>query len=139
MPIGAMLCREEIGRALGVGTHGSTFGGNLVAAAAANAVVSILDDGKTLDQVNRLGAAFVQKALALKQKHPEKIVAVRGRGLLIGIEVGPHASEVVARCRQQGMLCNLAGERTVRFAPPFTVTEAELDEAIRIFERAATA
>jgi len=82
---------------------------------------------------------LTRKAQAIQLRHPEKVAAVRGRGLLIGIEVkGDAAAALVTRCREAGLLVNLAGDRTIRFAPPFTATFAELDEGIAIFEKALT-
>lgn len=139
IPIGAMLCREELGKSLSAGTHGSTFGGNLLASAAATVSFRLISDPKMLKTVQERGAYFMAKARALMAKHPERITAVRGRGLLIGIEVKGEAAPVVGKCRDGGLLVNVAGERTVRFAPPFIVTEQELDEGLAIFERAVTA
>lgn len=136
LPIGAMLCREELGKSLPSGTHGSTFGGNLVAAAAAVALTRIVRRKELLARVSELGAYLLAKAGELQARSAGKIAAVRGQGLLVGIEVAGDAAEVVARCRQGGLLVNLAGEKTVRFAPAFVVTEAELDEGLGIFERA---
>ncbi len=136
MPIGAMLCREEIQSALGPGTHGSTFGGNPLACAAANAAVAIVSRPQTLQRVQALGAYLMAGAERLREKHAGRITAVRGQGLLVGVEVEKDAPGVVARCRENGLLVNLAGERTVRFAPPFVVTEAQLDEGLSALDRA---
>ncbi|HXN41399.1 MAG TPA: aspartate aminotransferase family protein [Myxococcaceae bacterium] len=138
MPIGAMLCREELGKSLPSGSHGSTFGGNLLAATAANVAVSIISRPETLAMVREKGEHLMKKAQAIQLRHPEKVAAVRGRGLLLGIEIKGEAAALVTRCREGGLLVNLAGERTIRFAPPFTATIAELDEGIAIFEKALT-
>ncbi len=136
IPVGAMLCREELAKSLGPGSHGSTFGGNLLATAAGVASFDLISDPKMLEGVRQKGEYFMAGARKLQAKLPSKISAVRGRGLLIGVELTSEAAPVVARCRDGGMLVNLAGERTVRFAPPFIVTEAELDEGLRILEAA---
>jgi len=135
LPIGAMLCREELGKSLPSGSHGSTFGGNLLAATAANVAVSIISRPETLEMVRRKGAHLWNGALAVRTRHPEKVSAVRGRGLLLGVEVADDAAAVVSRCREAGLLLNLAGEKTVRFAPPFTVSLNDLDEGLAIFEK----
>ncbi len=139
IPIGAMLCREEVGKSLPAGTHGSTFGGNLLAAAAANEVTRIITEPRTLEDVRKKGEHFMAGARKLLERRPDKVAAVRGRGLLIGIEVRVDAGEVLSRCREAGLLANLAGEKTVRFAPPFVVTYEELDEGLKIFEQAVVA
>lgn len=139
LPIAAMLCKEEVGKSLPSGTHGSTFGGNPIAATAANVVASIIFQPDTLETVRRKGKHFIDAAQALLARHSDKIAAVRGRGLLIGIEVSGDAGAVVSRCRERGLLVNLAGEKVVRFAPPFTVSLEELDQGLAIFESAIAA
>jgi acetylornithine/N-succinyldiaminopimelate aminotransferase len=138
LPIGAMLCREELGKSLPSGSHGSTFGGNLLAATAANVAFSIIQRPETLQMVREKGEHLFAAARSLQSRYPDRIRAVRGRGLLMGIELSD-ASGVVGRCREGKLLVNLAGESTVRFAPPFTVTTEELDEGLRIFEKALSA
>ncbi len=136
LPIGAMLCTEEASKSLPSGTHGSTFGGNPVAAAAAKATFDIVRQPKTLADVAAKGEHLFGRARALAQKLPNAISDVRGRGLLMGVELKVDAAQVVARCRESGVLVNLAGEKTVRFAPPFVVTTAELDQGMAAFEKA---
>jgi acetylornithine/N-succinyldiaminopimelate aminotransferase len=138
LPIGAMLCKEELGKSLRSGTHGSTFGGNLLAATAANVAFSIIRQPQTLAMVRAKGEHLFQAANRLQSRYPERVSAVRGRGLLMGVEV-VDPSGVVNRCREGGILVNLAGDKTVRFAPPFTVTTQELDEGMRVFEQALSA
>lgn len=139
LPVAAMLCTEEVGKALVPGTHGSTFGGNPVACAAANATFDLINDPATLASVREKGEHFLSQARALQARLPERIAGVRGRGLLMGIELTAEAGPVVARCRELGLLVNLAGPMTVRFAPAYVVTAGELDEGLRILERALTA
>ena len=138
LPIGAMLCSEETGKSLPSGTHGSTFGGNLVAATAANVVVRYIRDAQLMREVQEKGEHFIARGRELQAKLPAIIKDVRGRGLLMGIELNQEAAPVVARCREQGLLVNAAGEKTVRFAPALTVTREELDEGLRILERVLT-
>lgn len=139
LPIAAMLCTEETGKALVPGTHGSTFGGNPVAAAAANATFDLINDPQLLSAVREKGEHFLSQARALQARMPEKIAAVRGKGLLMGVELTSEAGPVVARCRELGLLVNLAGPMTVRFAPAYVVTAGELDEGLRILERSLQA
>ncbi|WP_164017019.1 aspartate aminotransferase family protein [Pyxidicoccus trucidator] len=140
LPIGAMLCREELAASLVPGTHGSTFGGNLVAAAAANAVLRILRRPEVLQDVQEKGAHFLARARELQARLPAgRLVAVRGQGLLLGLELDRDVAPVIASLREAGLLVNAAGERTVRFAPPFIVTRDELDQGLAIVERVLTA
>jgi acetylornithine/N-succinyldiaminopimelate aminotransferase len=136
IPIGAMLCTEELGKALVPGTHGSTFGGNLLACAVANVVFRLATDPKMLAEVSAKGEHFLSRARALQARLPERIKDVRGHGLLMGIELAQDAAPVIARCRELGLLVNAAGEKTVRFAPAYVVTREELDEGLAVFERA---
>jgi acetylornithine/N-succinyldiaminopimelate aminotransferase len=138
LPIGAMLCSEEAGKSLPSGTHGSTFGGNLVSATAANVVVRLIREPQMLREVAEKGEYFMARARELQARLPTLIQDVRGRGLLVGIEVNQEAAALVTRCREQGLLLNAAGEKTLRFAPAFTVTREELDEGLRILERVLT-
>jgi acetylornithine/N-succinyldiaminopimelate aminotransferase len=135
LPIGAMICSDEVSKALPSGTHGSTFGGNPVAAAAACVVWDHVTAPPTLARVGELGRAFESLATQLKQRKPDRIKDVRGVGLLWGIELSDAAGDVMARCRQNGLLVNLAGEKTIRFAPAFIVTEKQLAEGLEILER----
>jgi acetylornithine/N-succinyldiaminopimelate aminotransferase len=135
LPIGAMICNDHVSRALPSGTHGSTFGGNPVAAAAALATWELATSPAQLAQNEALGAYALELARAVQTRHPERVKDVRGRGLLFGLEVDAGAGDVVARCRQNGLLVNLAGEKTVRFAPSFLTTREQLAEGLGIFER----
>lgn len=134
LPIGAMVCSDEVGKALPPATHGSTFGGNLVACAAAIATWDIATDPATLKETEAKGEFVRAAALALKARHPGRVTDVRGRGMLFGIEVDQGAADVLARCRANGLLANLAGERTIRFAPSYLVTREQLSEGLAIFE-----
>lgn len=135
LPIGAMVCSDAVGKALPSGTHGSTFGGNPVAAAAAVATWDLATSPAMLTSNTARGELLHRLGAELKARRPGRVVDCRGRGLLFGIEVDSGAAEVVARCRQNGLLVNLAGEKTVRFAPAFVTTEQELIEGLTIFER----
>jgi len=139
LPIGAMVCTDEAGKALVPGSHGSTFGGNPVAAAAAVATVRLASDPRVLSGNLEKGEHLLARGRAIQGRHPDLIKDVRGRGLLAGIELSFDAGPVVTRCRERGMLCNLAGEKTVRLAPPYIVTLDELDEGLRLLEEAVVA
>ncbi len=138
LPIGAMLCTEELGKSLTPGTHGSTFGGNPVAAAAANVVISKVTDPALLRDVQEKGEYFLARARELQSRLPTLIKEVRGSGLLMGVELFQEVAPYIAKCRELGLLINAAGPMTLRFAPAYTVTREELDEGLRILERALT-
>ena len=135
LPIGAMVCSDAVGAALPSGTHGSTFGGNLIAAAAAIATWDLATAPATMAENEAKGAFLIEKARELQKRHPDRIKDVRGRGMLVGIEVDQGAADVLARCRSNGLLANLAGEKTIRFAPSYLVSREQLAEGLAIFER----
>lgn len=135
IPIGAMLCKDALGKSLTPGTHGSTFGGNPLAAASANVVVRKVREPAMLREVQEKGAHFIAGAKALQKRLPAQIVEVRGQGLLLGVELNREVAPVISQCREQGLLINAAGEKTLRFAPAYVVTREELDEGLAILGR----
>ncbi len=135
VPIGAIACSEKAALGLAVAAggavpHASTFGGNPLAAAAANAVFQIIErDG--------LLARVVERGDHLAGKLAELVAAglatdVRGRGLLRGVAVAGSPAVVVGKCRERNLLVSVAGDKVVRFAPAYTVEVAQLDEAVSI-------
>lgn len=135
LPIGAMVCSDEAGKALPSATHGSTFGGNPVAAAAAIATWDLATSSEMLTEITAKGEYLRGLALELKARKPERVKDVRGAGMLWGIELDGGAADVLARCRANGLLANLAGEKTVRFAPSYLTTKEQLAEGLALFER----
>lgn len=135
LPIGAMVCSDAVGKALPSGTHGSTFGGNLVAAAAAIATWDIATAPETLKEIETKGEHLRALATELQKRHPGRVTDVRGKGMLFGIEVDTGAADILARCRNNGLIANLAGERTIRFAPSYLITREQLAEGLAIFEK----
>ena len=126
LPIGALLVSDEAAGAFAPGDHGSTFGGNLVSCAAACAVVEAIDD-ELLGNVTIHGAVLVEALRSLPG-----VSSVRGRGLLLGIEIEGAAADVVDAAREHGLLVLTAGENVVRLAPPLTVTSEDVNEALGI-------
>jgi acetylornithine/succinyldiaminopimelate/putrescine aminotransferase len=129
LPIGALLVADHAADAFVPGDHGSTFGGNPVSCAAACAVVGAIDDD-LLESVHTRGAE-----LATGLESLTGVVSVRGRGLLIGVEIDGGAGEVVEAAREQGLLVLTAGDDVVRLAPPLTATADEVGEALAILGR----
>ena len=128
LPIGALLAREGVADAIGPGDHGSTFGGNPVASAAACAVVEAIDDA-LLYNVAARGAqlsAGLEKLSGVRE--------VRGRGLLLAGLLDRDASPVVDECRARGLLVLTAGPDVLRLLPPLVVTESEVDEALGVLQ-----
>ena len=129
LPIGALLVANDAVGAFVPGDHGSTFGGNPVSCAAACAVVAAIDDD-LLESVRACGAQLMAGLESLAG-----VVAVRGRGLLIGAVIDGGAGDVVEAAREQGLLVLTAGDTVVRLAPPLSTTADEIDEALAILGR----
>jgi predicted acetylornithine/succinylornithine family transaminase len=129
LPIGALLVGDEAPRGFEPGDHGSTFGGNPVSCAAACAVVDAVDD-ELLANVRERG-----RVLAGALAGFPLVAEVRGRGLLLGAVLERPAAEVVTECREQGLIVLTAGDDVLRLAPPLTIGDAEVAEAVDILGR----
>jgi acetylornithine/N-succinyldiaminopimelate aminotransferase len=130
VPMGAILAREHVARHMTAGTHGSTFGGNPLACAAANAVLDVILAPGFLDSVERRARVLRQNLEALVLEFPDVFEEVRGAGLLVGLKCRVPNNEVQAAFAAEGLLSVMAGENVVRLAPPLIVTEAEIEEAL---------
>ena len=136
IPIGAMLTTERIGGALVPGTHGSTFGGNLLAAACAVAVLEELTEGGVLAHSRRAAERLERGLERLAESLGDRVAELRGLGLLRGIQVRGEASKAVDAAREAGLLVISAGADVVRLAPALTVSEDQIDEALSVLESA---
>ncbi|MCA9556330.1 MAG: aspartate aminotransferase family protein, partial [Myxococcales bacterium] len=140
LPLGAMVCRAEVGKSLVVGTHATTYGTNPVACAAGNAVMGVLTQPGFLEQVDAVGATLRAGLTELGLRHRGAFTAVRGKGLLIGAELGPDvgfdAKALVEACRAQGVLTHVAGPRVLRLVPPLILTEGQAVEGLQAIDRA---
>jgi len=134
MPIAAMVARADLLEAWGVGAHGSTYGGNPVACAAALATIDLLQGG-LVDNAAARGAQALAGLAPLQDRFPTLVRDVRGRGLMLGVEfdTADHAEEVQWAAFQRGLLVLECGKSTVRMSPALVVSEAEMATALRIF------
>ncbi len=135
-PVGACLATAEAAKGMTAGTHGSTFGGNLLAMAAGNAVLDVLLAQGFLDRVRRTALVFKQKLAEIKDRYPSVIVEVRGEGLLVGLRAIPPCGELVDELRAERMITVAAGDNVVRLLPPLIVSEEEVAEAVTRIGRA---
>jgi len=135
-PVGACLANEKATSAMAPGTHGSTYGGNPLASAAANAVLDIVLGDGFLDHVQKMGAYLQNQLAALSTKH-DFLGEVRGKGLLVGIVCDDSVVnlDVVKAAEELGLLTVPAGGNVVRIIPPLIVTEAEIDEGLALFDQ----
>ena len=133
LALGAMLARGEAAKAFVPGTHASTFGGNPVSCAAALAFLETLDADRLLDRVRETGDWFMGALRDLAARQP-KIAGVRGRGLLIAVDLAVPAKAVALAAEERGYLINAVQEQSLRFAPPFIVTREELSGFLAVLE-----
>jgi acetylornithine/N-succinyldiaminopimelate aminotransferase len=131
--IGAMMARPEIAASLVPGTHASTFGGNPLACAAAIATIEAIEEEKLIDNANQMGKYAVEKLLELKQKFPI-ISGLRGKGLMIGIQLTSPGAAIVSKCLEKCLRINCTQNTVLRFMPSMTVTKEQIDQAIHILQ-----
>ena len=133
VPIGAMVARAPYADALGPGSHGSTFGGNPLATAAAVAAFTELNKPELLQHCIDTGAFFVAQLEQLQQRHP-LIRKVRGRGLMIGMELSCEGAAIVSKALKRGLLINCTAGNVLRFVPPLVVSRDEINQMIDILD-----
>ena len=133
-PVGACLASARVAGAMTAGSHGSTFGGNPLAMAAAGAVLDVVLEDGFLDGVRRIAGLLNQRLGAVAAAHPGIVEEVRGLGLLIGLKCAVPAGGVVDALRDDGLLTVPAADDVVRFLPPLVADEGHVDEAVRILD-----
>lgn len=132
VPIGALLATEEIAASFGPGSHGSTFGGNPLATQAALAALQALEDEGLMDNARHQGAYLRQCLEQLVTANP-LAQSVRGRGLMLGLELSIDGKPLVAQALEKGLLLNCTAGNVIRFVPPLIVSRQEIDQALAIF------
>ena len=135
-PIGACLATADAAAGMTPGSHGSTFGGNPLAVAAANAVLDVMLKPGFFEHAQRMSLLLKQKLASVVDRHPGVVSEVRGEGLLVGVKAVIPSADLVTALREQKLLTVGAGENVVRFLPPLIVTEAEIEESVARLERA---
>jgi acetylornithine/N-succinyldiaminopimelate aminotransferase len=139
LPLGAILCTEEVARSFHAGVHGTTFGGGPLACAVGIAVVDAMEKDSLLDKVTATGDYFMEKLRGLAKKH-DAIVEVRGKGLMIAAELdnADLAKKTVAEMLKRKILINCTSDTVLRFLPPFILTRAHVDVAIAALDEIFT-
>ena len=135
-PVGATLVSEAVANVIVPGDHGTTFGGNPLASRVAHHVVQRLANPKFQSSVRKKERLFKRGLIALQEKHPWLITEIRGRGLILGVQMAHSASKVVTAAREQGLLIITAGRDTLRIVPPLIITEDEIGEGLDILGKA---
>ncbi|MEE4360029.1 MAG: aspartate aminotransferase family protein [Pseudomonadales bacterium] len=128
-PIGACLARGEAATVLGPGTHGSTFGGNPLACAAAHATLDVIERDALCARATSLGARMLD-GFRQALEGDNRVVDIRGRGLMIGIELADAAPDFVGRALHSGLLLNVTQERVIRLLPPLVLSDEQADEVV---------
>ena len=133
LPVGALLGKSSLAPAFGPGSHGSTFGGNKLAMAAALETLHIMKETGFMEEVRSKSAILLEQLQFAFQDHP-KISAVRGLGMMIGIETSASLSKIVEAARQKGLIILTAGENVIRLLPPLTINREEIQQGIAILK-----
>ena len=134
-PIGAVLMNKKVASGMTPGTHGSTFGGNPLAMAVGNTVMDIVSTKKFLNNVKKSSKYFFSKLNKLKEKYPSIIKEIRGRGLLIGIQLYTDQTKFIKKLMDNKLLTIRAAENVVRILPPLNVKIKEIDLALKIIDK----
>src|ERR1700710_898819 len=138
-PIGACLATADAAEGMTPGSHGSTFGGNPLAVAAANAVLDVMLKPGFFEHVQKMSLLLKQKLASVVDRYPGVLSEVRGEGLLIGLKAVVPSGDLVTALRDEKLLTVGAGDNVVRFLPPLIVSEAEIEEAVQRLDRACAA
>ncbi|MDR4507487.1 MAG: aspartate aminotransferase family protein [Candidatus Brocadiaceae bacterium] len=131
--IGAMTAKKEIAKSLVPGSHASTFGGNPLACAAGIAVFETIEKENLLDNVKEMGTYSMEQLESLQKSHTI-INEVRGRGLMIGIELNVNGAEIIKNCIQAGLFLNCTHDSVIRFMPPLNVRKEHIDKGLAILK-----
>jgi acetylornithine/N-succinyldiaminopimelate aminotransferase len=139
VPIGATLATDDVAAVFTPGAHGTTFGGNPLATAVGLTVLGTVIEDRLPERAARLGRLLLERLVAVQERHPGLVKEVRGRGLLIGLDLVPPVGDVVTACRERGLLALTAGDNALRLAPPLVLDEADAEQGAAIVERSMTA
>lgn len=140
-PLGACLATKEAAAGMVPGTHGSTYGGNPLAMAAGNGVLDVIMAAGFFDSVNAISSYLSKELNDLANKHADKIVLVRGSGLMLGIKIADAlpVGNVITALRENGLIAIPAAENTVRLLPPMIIEKIHVDEAVAILDSTLSA
>ena len=134
-PIGAVLMNKKVASGMTAGTHGSTFGGNPLAMAVGNSVMDIVSNKKFLKNVKKISKYFLLNLTKIKNDYPTVIKEIRGKGLLIGIQLYTNQVKFIKKLMENKLLTIRAAENVVRILPPLNVKKSEIDQALKIIKK----
>jgi acetylornithine/N-succinyldiaminopimelate aminotransferase len=133
--IGAFIASNKVAAVFHAGDHGSTFGGNPLACAAANVTLDTIESDHLLSNTKAIGAYLTTKLKALQEKYPALITEVRGMGLIIGMQLTKPGRQIVNECLEAGAIINCTAETVLRFVPPLIINKDNVDELITILDK----
>ncbi|HWI62667.1 MAG TPA: acetylornithine transaminase [Symbiobacteriaceae bacterium] len=136
LPIGAICATAEAAAGFQPGDHGTTFGANPVCCAAATATLKTILSSHLVDMAAELGSYLMSKLEELKGKHPQLVKEVRGKGLMVGMELTQPGAPILAKCHELGLLANVTAGNVLRLLPPYVVTGKDIDKAVSIIDQA---
>ena len=134
-PIGAVLMNKKVASGMTAGTHGSTFGGNPLAMAVGNSVMDIISNKKFLKNVKSISEYFLSNLKKIQNEYPKIIKEIRGRGLLIGIQLKTDQTKFIKKLMDNNLLTIRAAENVVRILPPLNVKKNEIDQSLKIIKK----
>ena len=134
VPLGGILANEKCGQLFVAGTHGSTYGGNPLAMAAAYEVITRINNPEFLQDVREKGNYLLEQLNRIADKFPKAVGEIRGVGLMCGMEMKISTSDVIQLAQKKGLLIIGAGKNVIRFVPPLIITYDEIDEGMKILE-----
>ena len=134
-PIGAVLMNKKVAAGMTAGTHGSTFGGNPLAMSVGNTVMNVVSNKNFLNNVKKSSRYFLSNLNKIKNQYPEIIKEIRGRGLLIGIQVFKDQTLIIKKLMDYKLLTIRAAENVIRILPPLNVKKNEIDKALKIIDK----
>ena len=137
-PVGAFMATNKAAVGMVAGTHGSTFGGNPLAMAVANAVMDVMLEPGFLERVDKIARVLWKELEAVVKRHPKVFIEVRGAGLMVGLRCHVTNTQVVDKLRENGLLAVGAGENVVRLVPPLIIDEPHIREAVEKIDKAAS-
>ena len=134
-PIGAVLMNKKVAVGMTPGTHGSTFGGNPLAMSLGNTVMNIVSNKNFLNNVKKLSKYFLSNLNKIKNQYPDIIKEIRGRGLLIGIQIKKDQAKFIKKLMDNKLLTIRAAENVVRILPPLNVKKSEINQSLKIIKK----
>ena len=134
-PIGAVLMNKKVASGMTAGTHGSTFGGNPLAMAVGNSVMDIISNKKFLNNVKNISKYFLSNLDKIKDEYPNVIIEIRGRGLLIGIQLHKDQVKFIKKLMENKLLTIRAAENVIRILPPLNVKKIEINQALKLIKK----